>query len=244
MHLLLSGEGRGDIGECQLGLDRCDSHSFCPGPMSIIINQLLNNIQSYDSEYLDPESELVSYVSESGLAAHYHGRTRGIGLPGKKRAVETRYYYNNARSLAQLARAKSEELGSPVIAILFRDADGTASAERGHWEAKRQSMLAGFAAENLQTGVAMIPKPKSEAWLLCAVKPNPYQHCQLLENESGNDRSANPLKRQLENALEGQSSAQEISDKLSNGDIDVLRIDMPSFNTFKRDLTDAFRLAR
>lgn len=27
----------------------------------------------------------------------------------------------------------------------------------------------------------MVPRPKSEAWLLCALKPNPYQHCAALE---------------------------------------------------------------
>jgi len=44
-------------------------------------------------------------------------------------------------------------------------------------------------------GVAMIPKPKSEAWLLCALKNKPYESCEKLEDRSGNDDSPNSLKK-------------------------------------------------
>jgi hypothetical protein len=63
-----------------------------------------------------------------------------------------------------------------------------------------RSMLTGFEVEHISTGVPMIPKPKSEAWILCALRNN-YQHCAKLEDESGNDRSPNPLKQQLEDYL-------------------------------------------
>ena len=47
----------------------------------------------------------------------------------------------------------------------------------------------------------MIPKPKSEAWLICALKRDPYQVCERLEARSGNDQSPNSLKRELEQLL-------------------------------------------
>ncbi len=56
----------------------------------------------------------------------------------------------------------------PVIAVLFRDSDGTASSGRGLWEDKRKSIEDGFGEAGFDYGVPMIPKPKSEAWLLCA----------------------------------------------------------------------------
>ena len=44
---------------------------------------------------------------------------------------------------------------------------------RGNWNDKRNSIIAGFRAEDYDLGVAMISKPKSEAWLVAA-KQNPY----------------------------------------------------------------------
>ena len=46
----------------------------------------------------------------------------------------------------------------------------------------------------------MIPKPKSEAWVLCALSKL-YKECDELEDRSGNDNSPNSLKRELEELL-------------------------------------------
>ena len=43
-------------------------------------------------------------------------------------------------------------------------------------------MLDGFAEENFSRGVPMIPKPKSEAWIICALRSNPYEGCESLES--------------------------------------------------------------
>jgi len=89
----------------------------------------------------------------------------------------------------------------------------------------------------------MIPKPKSEAWLLCAVKDNPYQHCHILENESGNDKGPNPLKQQLSDALQADASTEQLNDMVKGHQIDVHRIDMPSFNAFKDNLRQVVKSA-
>jgi hypothetical protein len=75
-------------------------------------------------------------------------------MKGKKQASETRYFYKNARALALLARELDQE---DMIVVLFRDADGTASSDRGEWQDKWNSMLAGFEVEEMATGVPISP---------------------------------------------------------------------------------------
>lgn len=242
MHLLLSGEGPGDIGTCYPAADQCTAEQFRPGPMAWIVDQLVETFQGYEFSHLG--NACVTFLAESYLAAHKPVRTgKGMSMPGKKSPKETHYYYANARALAIAAKGKAAELSDSVIAVLFRDGDGTASAGRGQWRDKRQSMVDGFQAEAFELGVPMIPKPKSEAWLLCAVKANPYQHCNQLESESGNDRGMNPLKDQLEVALAAENSTQQINQRVLSGEIDALRIDMDSFNEFKNALQSALHKA-
>lgn len=242
MYLLLSGEGISDLGQCQLGLTQCEDENFQPGPMSWIVDQLVENFQGYEFSHI--ESHCVCFVSKTYLTNNKAPSTKKASLPGKKHnSSRESYYHGNARTLARVARQRSEELKQDVIAVLFRDSDGTASAEQGDWVNKYNSILKGFDAENYPFGVAMMPKPKSEAWLLCAVKDNPYQHCRQLEDESGNDRSHNPLKEQLSEALQGNDSAEQINDKIRSNAIDVHRIDMPSFNVFKDNLKQVVKSA-
>ena len=242
MYLLLSGEGISDLGQCKLGLKQCEAEDFQSGPMSWIVDQLIENFQGYEFSHI--AYHCVCFVSETYLANNKVPSTKKPSLPGKKhKSSREPYYYGNARTLARVAKQKSEVLKDDVIAVLFRDSDGTASAERGDWVNKRNSILKGFDAENYPFGVAMIPKPKSEAWLLCAVKDNPYQHCQQLEDESGNDKGQNPLKAQLSKTLEGNNSAKNLNDKIKSHEIDVHQIDMPSFNVFKDDLKQVVKSA-
>lgn len=180
----------------------------------------------------------ASFISEQNLS--HSGKDlqtkRSPSLPGVKRKKETQYFERNARALAIAAQQLTNEKDDSVIAVLFRDSDGTHSSGRGLWQDKRGSILRGFQKEGFANGVPMVPKPKSEAWLLCAVKPNPYQHCANLEDESGNDNSPNSLKKQLDDAVGEHRGATQWADKVQNGDIDLAKIDMPSFNDFKHVL--------
>lgn len=241
MYLLLSGEGSGDVGTCELSFSSCDREGFKEGPMAIIIDQLVEVFQGYEMSHLD--AECVSFVSEAYLVEHkLPANRRAMQLKGKKKPAEIQYYYENARALAAAAKAKSAELEGSVVAVLFRDSDGTASAGRGDWRDKRNSMIKGFEEEGYELGVAMMPKPKSEAWLLCATQSNSYQHCERLEQESGNDKSPNSLKMQLANSLQGHSSS-DICCLVKGRIIDVDLINMPSFQVFKEDLKQAVLLA-
>ncbi len=99
-------------------------------------------------------------------------------------------------------------------------------------------MIQGFSDEGFEQGVPMIPKPKSEAWIICSVKNNPYQGCRTLEDRSGNDKSPNSLKGELAEILDGLPSREQLCEMVSNGTIDSNRIDMPSFLAFKEALLD------
>ena len=242
MYLLLSGEGPTDMGFCDLGNTSCKGSTFKEGSMAIMVNQLVRQFQGYEMSYLD--CERVYYVSERFLADNKQSpRRKEMSLRGKRKPPETKYYYENARALATQAKSIESQIDDNVIAVLFRDADGTASAGRGEWENKRNSMLAGFEAETYKFGVAMIPKPKSEAWLLCATKQYPYQHCDKIENKSGNDNARNSLKKQISKSLQGKVSREDINQLLRDGIIDVAKIDMNSFNAFKENLEAAIELA-
>ncbi len=226
MFLILSGEGASDIGISDQEID----------PMTKLVDLLITQ----QIGYFLVEAKLYTIISEHDLikiAKELPARSKR----GKKQKSETRYFYKNARALARIAHKKLQELGSatPLVLVLFRDADGTASSGRGEWANKWDSMISGFAIEQIFTGVPMLPKPKSEAWILYALQ-NQYQSCAKLEDESGNDASPNSLKKQLEESLGEVASRTLINEKIDLNLIDLNKItDMPGLAKFKDRLTAA-----
>jgi len=234
MWLLLSGEGVSDIGACHPAMDFCESTEFKAAPMAWFVDQCIELKLNYS--HID--NHLVRFIGKQKLTelSKSLAQKKKLRLSGSKQKKETLYYRRNARAFAIEAKKLEQELNDTVVAVLFRDADGTQSSRRGEWQAKWDSMKNGFSEEGFNRGVPMIPNPKSEAWLLCAVKDNPYQHCTSLEDESGNDNSANPLKEQLKVALNGETTTDQLTELVKNKVIDISRIDMPSFNQFKDQL--------
>jgi hypothetical protein len=224
MFLLLSGEGASDIGTQDNEI----------GPMTKFIDNWITRRSGYSSLDISQYTIVTKQqLSETAKAI------KPLSRKGKKQKSETRYFYKNARALALLSKCESSKRdGISIIAVLFRDADGTASSDRGEWEDKRQSMLTGFEVEQISTGVPMIPKPKSEAWVLCALR-NKYENCELLEHESGNDASPNSLKKQLEQHLGEPGTRELLNDKIEQGKLDISKIvDMPSLTAFKNRLDE------
>jgi len=218
----------------------CCGDTFQPGPMALIADKIVE--ERYKFSVVD--TCCCGFVSEHRLverSSALRPRKHLPRLPGKKKPKETGYFYRNARALASYAREKQQELGenAKVVAILFRDSDGTASDKRGLWEDKRNSMLHGFEDEAFNSGVPMLPKPKSEAWILCALKENPYCGCDALEERSGNDNSPASLKDELRTRCEGKlPSREELCDMVRQGKIDYRRVRMPSFAAFRDRLND------
>ncbi|WP_336233177.1 hypothetical protein [Thalassospira sp. CH_XMU1458] len=229
MIFVVSGEGPSDIGSSS------HDHTLKPGPMAHFIDQVVQD----KLDYSPIEATTMVIISESVLAdasKEISSGKKGVTLPGDKSKKETAYFFRNARALAKIALDKAAE---DAVAVLFRDADGTASSGRGLWSDKVSSIENGFRAEGLRRGVAMVPKPKSEAWLICALKDQPYQHCGNLENRSGNDKSPKSLKKELEELLGGEFDLGEVINQIENRKIDYRKIAMPSLTSFLKNICEA-----
>ena len=233
MYFFLSGEGVTDLGAGRSNTGVCEDSDFIVGPMTVVVEKVVEKSQNYSM------LGCCVYVTEQCIAECAKGLKisgKAMRLPGVRRPKETRYFFNNARALSKLAKEKERELSDKVVAVLFRDADGAASAGRGDWRDKRQSMLDGFDEEEFSRGVPMIPKPKSEAWLICAMKSNPYQGCEKLEERSGNDHSPKSLKKELEAILKARATRKLLCEKVRNGAFEIGKIRMPSFTAFRKRL--------
>jgi hypothetical protein len=92
--------------------------------------------------------------------------------------------------------------------------------------------LDGFREEEFGRGVPMIPKPNLEAWLICALKRQPYRNCAGLEERSGNDRSPNSLKGELAEILGEQAGRELLIRVFRERNMRFDRVDMPSFKSF------------
>lgn len=204
---------------------------YSAGPMAVVTNQLVQSYQGYELDYLQNAS-LCQFVSEHDLEDLEESSPR---FPGKKKNKHL-YFMRNAEVLGMKAKEIEAETGDSVVTVLFRDCDGTRSDKAGLWKEKVDSMEMGFERVGYERGVPMVPKPKSEAWLICALKENAYQHCTALENRSGNDKSPNNVKDELKAICNGNDTAPDIVDKIEDGTIDCFRIDMPSFNDYKSKL--------
>lgn len=237
MRLLFSGEGPTDLGLERLAAGGME---FVPGPMAWVVDKLLEHHHTGYSllEAHQNGADCVKHVHETELAAL--GKPGSRLFPGVKFGKGSAFFTRNAQVLGLLAKQTSEREEQPVLAVLFRDGDGVRATPSGEWQEKVDSMHRGFAMVECDTGVPMVPRPKSEAWLLCALRPPGYANCALLEDASGNDASPNSLKKQLA-ALSGGTdpSADEQAGWVVTGAVDPLRIDMPSFNAFKQALHTA-----
>lgn len=241
MRLLLSGEGPTDLGQ---DIPTPGGVAFVPGPMAWIVDKLLERYHTGYSllEAHQAGADCVTYVREKALADL--GKQGSPLLPGLKYGKGTAFFTRNAQALGLLAKQTCEQEAQPVLAVLFRDGDGVRATPTGEWQEKVDSMHRGFALVECDTGVPMVPRPKSEAWLLCALRPSGYVNCAPLEDASGNDASPNSLKKQLAALCGGKDpSADKQADWVVTGVVDPLRIDMPSFNEFKQSLCAAAQSA-
>jgi hypothetical protein len=236
MILLVSGEGPGDIGSCTNGQLQCAGSDFKAGPMAGIIDKLAEPIINYS--LLDTQA--MEFVSEHEVSLHSkRSPKRYPTMPGKKHGLETAFFSKNARSLAQLAKKKmADNPGTPIGAVLFHDKDNEASFHQ-----KWKSIEDGFKLEEFEYGVPMLPNPKSEAWLICALKANPYQNCAKLETSlPGTDGAPHSAKKILEDLLSRKGkTVSDLTDMITDGLINPSRISMHSFDCFKTRLEDVIR---
>jgi hypothetical protein len=240
MIVVLSGEGVSDLGQCTNALGECSGDDYQMGAMAILLDKMIEPKMGYS---LRTVPNAYQFVSEAGLQEQLAKRKtekNKISFSGKKRDQETGYFYINAWMLGEIALTKEQALNDIAIAVLFRDFDGTCSTKSGIWFDKHQSMINGFQRAGFPRGVPMLPKPKSEAWLICAAQKQAYQGCEKLEDLSGNDDSPNSVKNKLDSIFGYHKSASKLCDWLEENSFDVERAQsMPSFKTFNDDLNRA-----
>jgi hypothetical protein len=241
MMLVLSGEGPTDLGCCRAPVDHCAGGDFAAGPLAIIVDQLVEPSLGYRPLQVHPAS--VHYVSKAALERRARdGKRRGFAFIGKKRGQETGYFYVAAWMLGDIAIELEAEHADLGIAVLHRDSDDRSDQPDGLWERKFTSMLDGFARSGHSRGVPMLPRPISEAWLLCAARPA-MADCAALEDESASAKSPRPLKQQLDDALGGHRNAEAVSEWIDGAfQADKLGT-MPSFARFRAVLDEAMTSA-
>ncbi|MBF0136456.1 MAG: hypothetical protein HQL65_09470 [Magnetococcales bacterium] len=238
---LLSGEGPADMGACAPHLFDAMGQDFHPGPMAALVDCVVK--QKLNDSPLDSESVRLLHRSRLvELAKKIKIRRQNAVLsPGKR---DVKHFERQAQALGQEAQAwGSREDSARVMAVLFNDSDGTSSSPVNFWKLKVDSIRRGFEMAGYRLGVPMVPNPKSEAWLLCAWKVNPYQGCQKLEESSGNDASPNSLKKKLEEAMGETWDCNKMTDWIRQGHLQIDRIKMESFVAFYTDLTTALERA-
>jgi hypothetical protein len=127
MKLLISGEGTSDLGACNNAQGQCSDEFFNPGPMAVWLARLWEASLNYN---LLEIPEAVLFVSETALEQQSKQDGKEMGkrmqpLRGKKQAAETGLYFSNARQLGLMAKQLAADGQVPVMAVFFRDADGS-----------------------------------------------------------------------------------------------------------------------
>lgn len=233
--LVLTGEGPTDIGTQ-------DQDVFSPGPMAHIVNCFFQ--ERWKRSWLEnsPQGSIATlFVHKSELKKERQTKGRANRLRSGKRPQGTSLHFKAAEIFGFIAMDLARQKQKNVIAVFFRDSDGTRSADRTDWQDKFQSIKDGLKYSGLQTGVPMVPRPKSEAWLLCALKDSAYQNCESLEMRSGNDNSPKNLKDELRDRI-NETNKDSLNQLIIERRIDPSKIQMPSFQAFREELIQAFEV--
>lgn len=225
MKVILSGEGPSDLGSK-------NGSQFQKGPMCYILDVLFAKVGIiFDYDYKS-EHELKLLKKEK----------RRFCLGKKGCSKEHRDFFISAKMLALYAK---DDGAKDSIVILFKDSDGTRSASSSLWQEKWDAVISGFSSASFENGIPMIPRPKSEAWLLGYYQKNlknqtAYNNCERFEEYPGNDASQKSLKKLLSTALKTDNPYELIKQEdIKNIDWD--RINMPSFNKFKERFNEVVK---
>lgn len=225
MKFLLAGEGSSDLGT--LSFD----DTLKKGAMTLLVDCIAEKKYAEVPEY--------SLVTESQLKTLKKQDRRNI-MGRSKEYKPFEEVYLSAQYLGRHSKAVFQDDENAGV-IFFKDSDGTNSAPRHLWEKTVKAMQSGFEASGNKHGVAMVPRPKSEAWLLGYYQKNfpgqrEYNHCERFEELPGNDGSPRSAKELLKKSL---NTTGDVYDLISKDEIEAIqweRIDMPSFNLFRKRL--------
>lgn len=244
LHTLLAfGEGPTDMGCSRNAQAYAHGDDLEVGPMLRLAHRLLaRHLPDWNADLFDLQQEhavpsvLVAPAEMKSLV-----KSAAIKLPSKKTKQGYLIHSKRAAVLGELAQ-QTGSLTEAQLAIYFHDTDGTNRDPHDPHDlvlaVNEGFRAAGFAGQ----GVAMVPQPTSEAWLICSCKPDAYQHCAQLETQlSGNDRSpARAPKLELGHHLGNPDYHRGDLLPVVNA-IELDRLDMPTFNLFRDDVKQGIR---
>ena len=214
MYFLLFGEGSSDLG---YSIDN-------PGPLVTALEHLAQEVST--------ETLVYDYVQKSRLQTTIknHGSRKKMLLRGNKRKHSYLITIQKYAMGLGLIAMETDNCGI----VFFHDCDYTHSEVNDPDKYYRQLVMCmerGFAQAQNHSGVAMVPKPRSESWFLCHYQDTPYHNCERFEDLPANDAAEGSGKKLL--AQHFKCSENEIYQHVDPGAIDWGRIDAPSFLFFK-----------
>ncbi|AWA05530.1 hypothetical protein [Aeromonas hydrophila] len=241
--LLAFGEGPTDMGRSRNAQAYVHGDDLEVGPMLRLAHRLLGrHLPDWNADLFDLQQE-HAIPSVLVAKAEMATKTRAGKFKLLSKEVKQGYLIHSKRAavLGELAQ-QSGSLTEAQLAIYFHDTDGTNRDPHDPHDLV-QAVNEGFRAAGFAgQGVAMVPQPTSEAWLICSCKPDAYQHCAQLETQlSGNDRSpARAPKLVLGHHLRNPDYHRGDLLPVVNA-IELDRLDMPTFNQFRDDLKQGIR---
>ncbi len=246
LHTLLAfGEGPTDMGRSRNAQAYAHGDDLEVGPMLRLAHRLLIRHLPDGNGNTAQFNEQQEHAIPSVLVAKAEmaTKTRAGKFKLLSKDVKQGYLIHSKRAavLGELAQ-QTGSLTEAQLAIYFHDTDGTRS-KRPDPQDLVQAVKEGFRAAGFAgQGIAMVPKPTSEAWLICSCKVEPYQHCTQLETQlSGNDRSPDRAPKKVLGRLLGNEDYHR-GDLLSVVNaIELDRLDMPTFNRFRDDVKQGIR---
>lgn len=200
------------------------------GPLKVAVDKLLYNFWEQTGDF---EFKSVGRSQLSKTAKNQKPKRGAIVRGEKEKYPDLRSVEASAACLAEMAQSEGNDWG----VIFFKDLDFHSGTEvDDFYRAKITAMHKGFDTANFRKGVPMVPKPRSESWLLCYYQEIPYNNGTRFESLAGSDKSPNSGKRWLAKFL--NVSETQIYEKIRDtiGLIDWSCINAPSFIFFKNRL--------
>lgn len=206
------------------------------GPLKDCVDQLLNFFWDHRN-YLQFKQVSRSDVSLSGK-----------GKPEKKTAVvrgnknkfpDHRSIVASAKCLAQKAEETAMENDEPHKwgVVFFHDLDANTKASVDEiYDDSMKAMNEGFDSASFPYGVRMIPKTRSESWLLCLLDSDGGKNAKYFEDLPMSDKSPNSGKKVLAEQLKVTESESYGFIEEKRGNFDWTNLQAPSFLRFRDQL--------
>lgn len=209
------------------------------GPIKDSVDQLLLHFwgaeSAFEFERMSPRNLKVS--AGKGKPEKKSAIVRGA----KNRFPEHRNIAVRAKCLAEkaetLASEKKEDPSNWGV-IYFHDLDSPSGTDiDSTYVDYIAAMHEGFDAAKYERGVPMVPKTRSESWLLCVMNPDKCKENKYYENLAMSDKSPKAGKKVLSQE-QGKSSKRDAYKCLEKqrDDFDWVSLESPSFVFFRNRL--------